>query len=228
MTDTGEAVPTISVAIIDDHALVRAGLRELVESEPQMTVVGEAEDTQGAIAMLVERRPHVALVDLELPGGGGIAVIEGARHQAPATRCIVVSAYDDYAYITAALDAGAAGYLLKTANRTELTEAIVAVFKGTTVLDREVAQRLQRRWRGGREPAVMLTPREIEVLALIARGAPNKKIAAELGLGIRTIEGYVSNVLAKLGVTSRTEAALWAHEHRIVTTSAHTPVPPPP
>ncbi|MDA8285598.1 MAG: response regulator transcription factor [Actinomycetota bacterium] len=207
---------TITVGIVDDHALVRAGLRELVESEPRLRVVGEADDTESAIDMLASLRPHVALVDLELPGGGGIAVLEAAAARVPETRCLVVSAYSDYAYIAAALDASAAGYLLKTANRTELAEAIVAVSKGTTVLDREVAQRLQRRWRDEREPEVSLTPREVEVLSLIARGAANKEIAAELGLGIRTVEGYVSNVLAKLGASSRTEAALWAHEHRIV------------
>jgi DNA-binding NarL/FixJ family response regulator len=211
-----DPVHSITVGIVDDHALVRAGLRELVESEPRLCVVGEADDTGSAIEMLTTFRPHVALVDLELPGGGGIAVLNAVAERVPETRCLVVSAYSDYAYISAALSASAAGYLLKTANRTKLAEAIMAVSKGTTVLDHEVAQRLQRRWRDEREPTVSLTPREVEVLTLIARGSANKEIASELGLGIRTIEGYVSNMLAKLGASSRTEAALWAYEHHIV------------
>ena len=226
MLEPDDHAHSITVGIVDDHALVRAGLRELVESEPRLRVVGEADDTESAIAMLTTCRPQVALVDLELPGGGGIAVLQAAAERVPDTRCLVVSAYSDYAYISAALDAAAAGYLLKTANRTELAEAIVAVSKGTTVLDREVAQRLQRRWRDEREPTVSLTPREVEVLSLIARGSANKEIAAELGLGIRTVEGYVSNVLAKLGASSRTEAALWAHEHRIVGGGPGTLAPP--
>lgn len=102
----------------------------------------------------------------------------------------------------------------------------MTVSKGTTVLDREVAQRLQRRWRDEREPVVSLTPREVEVLSLVARGAANKEIAAELGLGIRTVEGYVSNILAKLGASSRTEAALRAHEQRIVGNGPRLATPP--
>ena len=218
--------PTITVGIVEDHALVRAGLRELVESERRLRVIGEADDTDSAIEMLATLQPQVALVDLELPGDGGIAVLQAAAERAPTTRCLVVSAYSDYAYIAAALDASAAGYLLKTANRTELAEAIVTVSKGTTVLDREVAQRLQRRWRDEREPVVSLTPREVEVLSLVARGAANKEIAAELGLGIRTVEGYVSNILAKLGASSRTEAALRAHEQRIVGNGPRLATPP--
>ncbi len=223
---SGDPQPTITVGIVEDHALVRAGLRELVESERRLRVVGEADDTDSAIDMLTTLRPHVALVDLELPGAGGIAVLRAAAERVPDTRCLVVSAYSDYAYISAALDASAAGYLLKTANRTELAEAIVTVSKGTTVLDREVAQRLQRRWRDEREPAISLTPREIEVLSLVARGAANKEIAAQLGLGIRTVEGYVSNILAKLGASSRTEAALRAHEQRIVGNGPRISAPP--
>ncbi len=218
--------PTITVGIVEDHALVRAGLRELVESEPRLCVIGEADDTDSAIEMLATRRPHVALVDLELPGDGGIAVLEAAAERVPETRCLVVSAYSDYAYIAAALDASAAGYLLKTANRTELAEAIVTVATGTTVLDREVAQRLQRRWRDESQPAITLTPREVDVLTLVARGAANKEIAAQLHLGIRTIEGYVSNILTKLGASSRTEAALRAHEHGIVGGGPRLSVPP--
>ena len=205
----------ISVVIIDDHDLLRAGLRELVESEQGMSVVGEAGDAQGGIDVILRQRPKVALVDLELPGGG-ISVLKAAAEKAPETRCLIVSAYVDYPYITAAVEAGAAGYLLKTADRSVLIEAIIAVSKGTTVLDQEVARRMQRRWRDHQETAVDLTPRELEVLVLLAGGAPNKKIAAELGLGVRTVEGYVSNLLAKLGVSTRTEAAHWAHERRIV------------
>ena len=213
--EPGDSDRTITVVIVDDHALVRAGVRELVESEPGLCVVGEAEDTASAIAVLVTRRPDVALVDLEVPGGGGLAILQAMAELVPTIRCLVVSAYSDYAHIAAALDASAAGYLLKTASRAELVEAIVAVSNGTTVLDREVARRFQRRWRDEHEPAVSLTPREIDVLSLVVRGASNKEVAAELGLSLRTVEGYMSNVLAKLGASSRTEAALWAIEHGV-------------
>jgi DNA-binding NarL/FixJ family response regulator len=129
-------------------------------------------------------------------------------------RVVILSAYDDIAFVDEALNTGVAGYLLKTASGHELAEAVRAAADGVFVLDRAISRRLARRPGSERpRPAIALTPREAEVLTLVARGLPNKRIAAELGLGVRTVEGYVSGVLGKLGAASRTEAALYALSH---------------
>ncbi len=206
----------IRVVVVEDHGLVRAGMNQLVDSEPDLTVVGEAGDTDEALAVLVEKQPDVALVDLQIPGAGGVELLRRLRERAPEVRALVVSAYDDYGYVTGALDAGAAGYLPKTASRSELLDGIRAVASGAMVLGKEVSRHLQRRWRDPGQPAVELTQRELDVLRLLAKGSSNKDIARDLGLGLRTVEGYVSNVFGKLGVVSRTEAALWAVAHHIV------------
>ncbi len=206
----------IRVVVVEDHALVRAGMRKLVESFERVTVVGEASDTDQAIAVISELKPDVAIVDLQLPGEGGVAVLKEVAKSAPDTKNLVVTMYDDYAYIVAALEAGAHGYLLKTADRSELKNAILTVATGATVLDTEVAERMQRRWRDAKAPVVELTSRELDVLQAIAKGASNKQIAFQLGIGTRTVEGYVSSLLAKLGVRSRTEAALWAVDHHAI------------
>ncbi len=216
---SGEPVPPvwpITVVIVEDHGLVRAGMRELVDAEADMRVVGEAGDTDEGLELVTSRRPDVALVDLQIPGAGGVELLRAMSTAAPEVHALVVSAYDDYAYVTGALEAGAIGYLPKTATRVELLDAIRTVAKGTMVLGHEVARHLQRRWRDPGLPAVELTQRELDVLRLVAKGCANKEIARDLGLGLRTVEGYMSTVLAKLGVTSRTEAALWAVEHHIV------------
>jgi len=205
----------IRVVLVEDHGLVRAGMRELMEAEEDMVVVGEAADTDSGVEEVRRSRPDVAVVDMQLPGGGGIELLKAIAESAPEVRSLVVSAYDDYAHVTGALEAGAAGYIPKTASRAELLDAIRTVAKGSMVLGPEAARHLQRRWRDPGLPAVELTERELDVLRLVAKGCANKDIARELGLGLRTVEGYVSNILAKLGVTSRTEAALWAMQHHI-------------
>lgn len=156
---------------------------------------------------------------MNLPGASGLELARTAAARYPEVKVLVVSAYDDYAYVTEALEVGVGGYLLKTASAKELVDAVRAVADGVFVLDKAVSGRLARRWRtgpAGSPGGGALTPRELDVLRLLARGLSNKHMAAELDLGVRTVEGHVSNVLAKLGVASRTEAVLYALSHRLV------------
>jgi DNA-binding NarL/FixJ family response regulator len=204
----------IRIVVVEDHALVREGTIELLEREPGCTVAGQAGSAEEALRLIRDLRPDVALVDVELPGMNGIALARAVAEQAPDTRVIILSAYDDYAYVIGALEAGVSGYLLKTSTARELGNAVRTAAGGALVLDEAISRRLNRRWRSGsgsQPPA--FTPRETEVLNLIARGLPNKQIASQLGLGLRTVETHVSSVLGKLGVSSRTEAALYAVSH---------------
>lgn len=223
--DSEETVPTpassartIRIAIVDDHALFRDGTVSVLEGEADLAVVGQAGTGGEGLALLAHVTPDVAIVDVNLPDLSGLELARKAIERFPGVRILIVSAYDDYAYVTEALEIGVGGYLLKTASGRELVDAVHAVADGVFVLDRAVSTRLARRGRAGvaGEGPEQLTPRELEVLALLARGLSNKQIAHELVLGLRTVESHVSNVLAKLGVASRTEAALRAVEQRLV------------
>ncbi len=216
---TGAATPRrsatspISVTVVDDHTLVRDAACQLLAQEPGIEVVGQAASAEEALEQLERRATDVAIVDIALPGMSGLDLARVCAERFPDTAVLLVSAYDDYAYVARALDIGVGGYLLKTASARELVDATRAVADGVFVLDRGVSGRLARRWQrpsGAASAPGTLTPRERDVLALIARGLSNKRIATDLGLGLRTVEGYVSAVLAKLGVASRTEAALFA------------------
>lgn len=208
----------ITVAIVDDHALFREGTVYVLEGEEGVEVVGEAGTGEDALELLARLRPDVAIVDINLPGMSGLQVARTLADAGSPVRVLIVSAYDDYAYVTEALEVGVAGYLLKTASGRELVDAVRAVADGVFVLDRAVSSRLARRNRvGAANSGDQLTPREVDVLALLAQGLSNKQIAQRLVLGLRTVESHVSNVLAKLGVTSRTEAVLYALDHHLVT-----------
>lgn len=213
-----DAVPQgeiLRLVVVEDHALVREGTVEFLEEDPTLSVVGQAATGEEAVDLICAMNPDLVLIDIELPGISGIDVIRAVGGLAPAVRFLVVTAYDDYAYVIEALDAGVSGYLLKTVTRRELVSAVHAVAAGRVVLDEAVGRRLARQGRPGPSPVGGLTPRETEVLILIARGSSNKQIAIELSLGLRTVESHVSNLLAKLGLASRTEAALWAVNHQI-------------
>ena len=205
----------VKIVIVEDHALVREGTAELLRRDPGLRVLGQAGTAEEALELLSDLRPDIALVDVELPGMNGIALARTVADRGLPTRILILSAYDDYAYVIGALEAGVAGYLLKTSSAQELTAAVRAAAGGALVLDEVLSRRLTRRWRTGpgrTSPA--LTARETEVLRLIAQGLPNKQIASQLGLGLRTVESHVSSLLGKLGVNSRTEAALYAVSHQ--------------
>lgn len=206
----------IGILVVEDHRLVREGTAELLEREPGLTVLGQAASAEQALELIGSLCPDVALVDVELPGMNGIALAREIAASSAQTRVLVLSAYDDYAYVIGALEAGVTGYLLKTASARELADAVRTAAGGALVLDESISRRLTRRWRSGLDKApAALTARESEVLALIARGMSNRQIASALALGQRTVESHVSSVLGKLGLGSRTEAALYAVSHRL-------------
>ncbi len=214
------ASPPIRVVIVDDHALGREGTRELLDDDEGLSVVGTAGSGEEALEAIEDLRPDVALVDVNLPAMNGLDVARSVIASGSVTRILILSAYDDYAYVAEALEAGVSGYLLKTATGKELVDAVRAVHDGVFVLDRQVSRRLVRRHESTPTAVSGLTPRETTVLELLVQGRSNKQIAAEMSLGIRTVEGYVSNVLMKLGVSSRTEAVTHALRHRLVPTPA--------
>jgi len=218
--------PVVRVVAVDDHALVREGTLQLLDHEPDIEVVGQAGTAEEGLSVLGRTRPDVALVDVNLPDASGLDLARTAAARYPEVRILLVSAYDDYAYVTEALEIGVAGYLLKTASARELLDAVRAVADGVFVLDKALSGRLVQRWRdgpAGLQGARALTPRETDVLSLLARGLSNKQMATELGVGLRTVESHVSAVLAKLGATSRTEAVLAALAQHLVDPNSHGP-----
>ncbi len=219
------AVPSkanpIRVLIVDDHALVREGTRQLLEQDDAIAVIATAGSGEEALELLTTMTPDVSLVDVNLPSMSGLELSRTMLDHQPTARILILSAYDEYAYIAEALEIGVGGYLLKTASAKELIDAVRAVHDGVFVLDRQVSKRLVRRRDAAPATVGTLTPRETAVLELLAQGRSNKQIASDLELGIRTVEGYVSNILSKLGVTSRTEAVTHAISHRLVTTPSH-------
>jgi DNA-binding NarL/FixJ family response regulator len=199
----------IRVLIADDHAVVRQGLRTFLDLQDDMEVVAEAADGAEAVAAAERLAPDVVLIDLVMPKVDGIEAIRGLRERAPAARAIVLSSFIDDDKLFPAVRAGAAGYLLKDVQPQELVAAIRTVHGGGALLHPKVAARLLQEM-SVEAPGADLTPREREVLALIGRGMPNKVIARELSLSEKTVKAHVSNILAKLGVTDRTQAALYA------------------
>ena len=208
---------SITVVLVEDHRIVREGTRELLERAPSIHVVGEATAGEEAIRLAAALKPDVMLVDVQLSGMNGIDVIRTVTGIAPEVRCVILSAYDDFVYITEAFEAGACGYLLKTVSAAELIGAVRAAAAGATVTDERTSRRLTDRWRSKGRLVEGLTVRETDVLRLLVKGSSNKEIARALGVGLRTIEGYVSNVIAKCGVRSRTEAVLFALSHNLAT-----------
>jgi DNA-binding NarL/FixJ family response regulator len=207
------ATPPIRVVIAEDHALVREGTRRILEQQPDITVVGEAEDGARAVAMTVRLNPDVALLDIRMPDLNGVEATRQIRQQAPDTAVLILSAHDDDHYVRALLEAGASGYLLKTVHEDELVDAVRRVHAGETVLHPAIARKVGRLL-GGKSPSqvdsVHLTAKELEVLRLVSRGRRNKEIARELAMSVRTVEGHLDAIFNRLGVTSRTEAAMHA------------------
>jgi DNA-binding NarL/FixJ family response regulator len=206
----------IRVLIAEDHAIVREGTRQVLERDPMIETVGEAEDGRQAVSLAAELQPDVVLLDLRLPHISGIEAIGLIKKSSPASRILILSAYDEDDYVFAALEAGAGGYLLKTAHASEVIDAIHAVSRGDIVLHPAIAAKLVRARTSGtryEESVESLSERENEILRLAARGLHNKEIARQLSLSTRTVEGHLSHLFAKLGVSSRTEAIIFALSH---------------
>ncbi len=201
----------IRVLIADDHAVVREGLRTFLDLQDGIEVVGEAADGEQAVAEAARLRPDVVLVDLVMPRVDGVETMRRLRDLVPRTRAIVLTSYLEDERLLPALRAGAAGYLLKSVQPQELARAVRAAVAGEALIDPAVAARMVEALAAGRDDrAEQLTRREREVLALLGRGYANKRIAAELGIAEKTVKTHVGNVLAKLGVADRTQAALYA------------------
>jgi NarL family two-component system response regulator LiaR len=205
---------TIRLLLVDDHAVVREGLRGFLRLQPGIEVVGEAGDADEAVGLAARLEPDVVLLDLVMPGGDGIAAIRRLRDAVAGIRVLVLTSFADDAQIFAATAAGADGYLLKDIDPEELAGSIRSVYAGRPALHPSVAGRLMRR--GERPEAPQLTRREQDVLRLIAEGLANKQIAQRLGIGEKTVKTHVSRVLDKLGVLDRTQAAVLAIRGHLV------------
>ena len=207
----------IRVVIADDHDIIRSGLRGIFSPEADFEVVTEAATGQQAVALCRRFKPDVVLLDVRMPGMDGLTAARAIIQDNPETRVIICTAYQSSEYLRAALAAGAAGYVLKTATREELLSTVRRVAAGEELFDAELASSLLHqlvgRPRGGME---MLTPREREVLRLLARGMTNRQIGGELSVSPRTAKAYVESLIKKLGVANRTEAAARAIEQGFV------------
>lgn len=215
-TVDGVEAGVISVLVVDDHALHRDGTRRILEQYPDLEVVGEAESGEAALPLVEELQPSVVLLDIRLPGMNGIETARRIHHGHRDVRVLMVTAYDDEEYVRGALEAGAVGYLSKTAPGRELVEAVRGVAAGGSVIQREVLTSLLtgRPGTGG-----SLTARELAVLQLLADGMHNKQIATRLGISARTVERHCDNIYGKLGVSSRTEAVVRAISTNLVEVS---------
>jgi NarL family two-component system response regulator LiaR len=200
----------VRLLLVDDHAVVREGLRAFLRLVPGIEVVGEAADGVDAVRVAAEVRPDVVLLDLLMPGGDGVAALRALREAVPEARVLVLTSFTDDAQIFAAMEAGAAGYLLKDIEPEALAAAVREVAAGNPVLHPRVATRLMRRSAAPVAGLAELTARERDVLRLIVEGLANKEIAGRLGIGEKTVKTHVSRVLDKLHAEDRTQAAVTA------------------
>jgi two-component system, NarL family, response regulator LiaR len=206
---TADPVRRMRVLIVDDHAMVRQGLRMFLSDDPSIELVGEAADGEEAVRLAADLLPDVVLMDLMLPRLDGIAATEVIRRQCRDTQVIAITSVLEDASVVAAVKAGAIGYLLKNTEAEELIEAIHAAANGQVRLSPEASARLIREVRSPQSPET-LTPRETEVLRLVGEGRANKEIARDLGITEQTAKSHVHRILGKLGVLSRTQAAVHA------------------
>ena len=210
MSDDG----TIRVFLLDDHEVVRAGLRGMIDLEEDMSVVGEASTAEEALSRIPPTQPNVAVLDVRLPDGDGVEVCRDVRARHPEIRCLMLTSYADDEALFSAIMAGASGYVLKQIRGNELVDAIRRVAAGESLLDPAVTARVLERLRTPSDPEderiASLSDQERRILDLIAEGKTNRQIADEIFLAEKTVKNYVSNMLAKLGMSRRSEAAAYA------------------
>lgn len=210
------AQATIRVLLADDHEVVRKGIREFLEEDASVEVVAEATDGQQALAFAHQLSPDVAILDIQMPHLTGIEVTERLKKDQPKVKVLILTAYDYEPYILAALQAGADGYVLKTARSSELVRALHTVYGGGSAMDPQVTRTVVEHMSGMSQrahgQAIIERPsdREMHALRLLIRGLSNREIAQEMSISPRTVQGHLANLFSKLGVTNRTEAALLA------------------
>lgn len=203
--------PAVRVVLVDDHALVRAGLAALLDGSGQVSVVGQAADGARAVELVTEVSPDVVLMDLSMPVMDGIAATRAVLEARPGTAVVILTSFAEQPRVRGAIDAGAVGFLLKDSEPGELVAGVLAAARGEAPLDPRVTKALLP---GAGQPAgERLSPREREVLALVGEGMANKQIARALGIAERTVKVHLNSVFRQLGVGDRTSAALWAREH---------------
>ena len=213
----------IRILIADDHAVVREGTRRVLEQEPDMEVVGEAGDGEEAVNLATSLKPDVAIIDISMPKMDGIEATRRIKAACPSINVLALSAYDDDQFVFSLLEAGAAGYLLKSVRSRELLDAVRAVYSGESVLHPSIARKVLNRFVSasnkseGKETSGVLSDREMEVLKLAAKGLSNQDIAEKLCLSIRTVQGHLGHIFNKLQVGSRTEAVVRALKEGWVT-----------
>jgi DNA-binding NarL/FixJ family response regulator len=206
----------VGVFLVDDHEIFRRGIRALLDSEPDIEVVGEAETAAAALARMPALRPDVAVLDVRLPDGDGITVCREICSALPQTACLMLTAYGDDQALLGAIMAGAAGYVSKQTAGTDLVRVLRRVASGESVLDPDASRRIMTRLRQrsvGVDPVAALSDQEKRVLELIGQGMTNRQIAEHMFLAEKTVKNYVSSLLTKLGMQRRTQAAAFAVRH---------------
>ena len=201
----------IQVLLADDHVLVRQGIRQFLEDEGNIEVVAEADDGAQALRLIEQHQPDIAVLDIRMPEMTGIEATRRIKTEFPQVRVLILTAYDDDPYVFALLQAGADGYVLKTASADELVRAVRTVYEGQSALSPEITSKVVRQMASGKpagaaEQVESLTERELDVLRLAAQGKTNRAIGSDLGISHRTVQGHLASIYGKLGVNSRTEA----------------------
>jgi NarL family two-component system response regulator LiaR len=213
-------VEYINILLVDDHSVVRQGIRAFLEAQPDLVIIGEAASGEEAIQLVAERIPDVVLMDLSMPGMGGIEAIRRIKKVSPRSQIIVLTSFQEDEYIFPTLRAGALSYLMKDIQARDLASTIRRAYRGEAVLHPRVAARVVQELRGARKDATNvfteLSDREMDVLRLIARGDSNAIIAKKLSISEQTVKGHVSNILGKLHIADRTQAAVFAWQHGVV------------
>jgi DNA-binding NarL/FixJ family response regulator len=213
MNSSPAANPNISVFLLDDHEIVRRGVRELLEAERDITVIGEAGTAESALARIPALAPDVAILDVRLPDGDGVSVCREIRSRLPETACLMLTSFGDDEALFDAIMAGAAGYVLKQIRGTDLVGAVRAIASGESLLDPKAASRVMQRMRDQavrQDPLASLTGQERRILELIGEGLTNRQIGERMFLAEKTVKNYVSALFSKLGMERRTQAAAYA------------------
>jgi len=204
--------PSIRVLLADDHAVVRAGIRQFLDQASDIQVIAEADNGVSAKALIEEHNPDVVVLDIQMPEASGIEVTRWIRANQRTVGVLILTAYDDDPYVMAVLQAGANGYVLKTASPLEIIQAVRDVHAGKSAMDATIMQKMisQISRRSEEQPIDTLTDRELEVLTLVAQGFTNKAIGVQLGISDRTVQGHLAHIFSKLHAGSRTEAVMRA------------------